>query len=64
MTTIGEVASELGISTASIRLYEAKGLIPKQSRTITGWRNYTVADVKAIKNAISQRHGKGVKTWG
>jgi DNA-binding transcriptional MerR regulator len=38
--TIGEVADRTGLTTQGIRYYEREGLLPKTSRTHTGYRIY------------------------
>jgi DNA-binding transcriptional MerR regulator len=38
--TIGEVAERTGLTTQGIRYYEREGLLPKTSRTHTGYRIY------------------------
>lgn len=38
--TIGDVAGRTGLTTQGIRYYEREGLLPKASRTRTGYRRY------------------------
>ena len=38
---IGELSAATGVSTASIRFYEAEGLLPAPSRTQGNYRDYT-----------------------
>lgn len=37
---IGEVASATGVSTKTLRFYEAEGLLPAPARTPAGYRDY------------------------
>jgi len=46
---IGEAASASGVSTKTIRYYEAAGLIATASRSAGGYRIYTQADVFTLK---------------
>lgn len=39
--TIGQLAQYVGISTKTIRVYHAKGLLPEPSRDASGYRRYT-----------------------
>jgi DNA-binding transcriptional MerR regulator len=53
-------AARAGVSTATLRAYEADGLI-KPLRTATGLRLFTQADidrVKQIYRARQERHGR------
>jgi DNA-binding transcriptional MerR regulator len=50
----GEVASQAGVSVATLRYYERRGLIPRPERTGSGYRAYppeTVDVVRMIKGA-------------
>ncbi len=38
--TIGEIATRVGVPTATIRYYEGRGLIPEAPRTRSGYRQY------------------------
>ncbi|MGG3797956.1 MerR family transcriptional regulator [Metabacillus fastidiosus] len=52
--TIGEIAKIAGISTATVRYYEKRGLITLPSRTESGYRMFssqTVEEIKLIKRA-------------
>lgn len=54
--TIGELASQTGVSKVAIRYYERFGLIPKAIRQTSGYRSYPktiVARIRFIKNAKS-----------
>jgi len=54
--SIGEVAKMLRVSVYSLRKWEKAGLIPKPARRPTNQREYTDADIKAIKQFLSQKH--------
>lgn len=54
--TIGQVATEVGLSTDSVRFYEQKGLIDEPARGKNGYRQYpeaTVARLMFIKHTKS-----------
>ncbi len=46
--TIGKAASLAGLSTQAIRYYEREGLVPKPSRTHTGYRVYGPEAVRRL----------------
>lgn len=51
---IGEVAARTGVSTKTLRFYEARGLLPAPGRTAGGYRDYgtdAVGRVRFIKDA-------------
>jgi DNA-binding transcriptional MerR regulator len=53
---IGEIARQAGISPATVRLYERKGLIPAAMRSLSGYRGFpadTVARMKMIQCALA-----------
>ena len=45
---IGELAKATGLSTKTIRFYEAEGLIPDPPRTSSGYRAYTEPDLARL----------------
>ncbi|NIK59828.1 MerR family transcriptional regulator [Kribbella shirazensis] len=50
MITIGQLAQYVGISTKTIRVYHAKGLLPEPPRDAAGYRRYSAQDlVELIK---------------
>ena len=46
---IGRLAELTGVSAKMIRHYEAIGLTPKASRTMSGYRMYTDNDVHTVR---------------
>jgi MerR family gold-responsive transcriptional activator of gol and ges genes len=46
---IGEAAKTAGVNTKFIRHYETRGIIPKASRTETGYRVYSENDVHVLR---------------
>ena len=46
---IGEAARRVGVSTAALRLYERKGLLPKTSRSASGYRQYSAEDLRRAR---------------
>ena len=64
---IGELARATGLSTKTIRFYEAEGLIPNPPRTDSGYRTYAELDVarlafilKAKRLGLSLDEVKGI----
>ncbi|MEU4254003.1 MerR family transcriptional regulator [Amycolatopsis sp. NPDC026612] len=50
MLTIGQLAGYVGVTTKTIRVYHAKGLLPEPGRDASGYRRYRAADaVELIK---------------
>jgi DNA-binding transcriptional MerR regulator len=49
---IQEAASELGVSEATIRRYERKGLVTPATRNRNGQRVYTAVDVDAMRRVF------------
>ncbi|MER3421658.1 MAG: hypothetical protein C4290_14525 [Chloroflexota bacterium] len=47
--TIGRLAAEAGLSTDTIRYYEAIGLLPAPARSATGYRLYPRAEVRRLR---------------
>jgi DNA-binding transcriptional MerR regulator len=53
---IGEVARATGVSTKTLRFYEAEGLLPEPNRTASGYRDYhpdVVGRVTFVRQAQS-----------
>jgi len=57
--TIGEVATRSGVSRRALRLYEARGIVPKPRRTQAGYRVYD-ADVLGILHFVTQARRLGL----
>ena len=49
--TIGEVARRTGVPAKTIRFYEAEGVLTAPSRSESGYRLYTAADVRRLRLA-------------
>ena len=49
LVDIGEAARRVGVSTATLRLYERRGLLPKAPRSAGNYRQYTVDDVRRAR---------------
>jgi MerR family transcriptional regulator, copper efflux regulator len=47
--TIGEAASEVGLSAKALRLYESKGLLPPAQRTDAGYRLFSEDDLATLR---------------
>ncbi|WP_350276389.1 MerR family transcriptional regulator [Kribbella sp. HUAS MG21] len=45
MITIGQLARYVGVSTKTIRVYHAKGLLPEPPRDASGYRRYSAQDL-------------------
>ncbi|MET9273513.1 MerR family transcriptional regulator [Kribbella sp. NPDC003557] len=45
MITIGQLAQYVGVSTKTIRVYHAKGLLPEPPRDESGYRRYSAQDL-------------------
>lgn len=54
--SIGEVAKMLRVSTESLRSWERQGFIPRALRRPTDHREYTEADIEAIKEFLNQKN--------
>lgn len=53
--SIGEVAKMFRVSTQSLRCWEKQNLIPKPYRRPTNFREYSDADIEAIREFLSQK---------
>ncbi|MCP3818822.1 heavy metal-responsive transcriptional regulator [Streptomyces sp. A3M-1-3] len=47
--TVGKAADLVGVSAKAIRLWEARGLIPRASRTESGYRLFDEADLEVLR---------------
>jgi MerR family copper efflux transcriptional regulator len=47
--TVGSLAKEVGVKIDTIRYYERRGLLPKPSRTDSGYRTFTQASVERLR---------------
>ena len=45
----GTLAKQAGVNGETLRYYERQGLLPKPERTESGYRLYTLDDVKRVK---------------
>ena len=57
---VGEVARATGFSIKAIRFYESRGLLPPTSRTESGYRVYSEADLHRLE-FIKQAKALGLK---
>ena len=53
---IGELAKELGVTSKTLRHYEAKGLVPPAERTAKGYRTYSSVAVRRARLVIGLRN--------
>ena len=53
---IKDVADGTGVAAATIRMWEQRYGFPSPSRTPSGYRVYTVADIEDIRSVIALRH--------
>ncbi len=59
--TIKDVAKELGVATQTVKIWEKRGIIPKQVMTWHGLREereYTEDDLKSIQKTLKTRREK------
>lgn len=47
--TIGKLATDAGVGIDTVRFYERAGLMPKPSRTVSGYRLYASEDVDRLR---------------
>jgi DNA-binding transcriptional MerR regulator len=55
---IGWVAAEAGVNVQTLRYYERRGLLPRPSRTASGYREYT-AETAQLVRFIKRAQGLG-----
>ena len=53
---IGELARELGVTSKTLRHYEAKGLVPPAERTAKGYRTYSTTAVRRARLVVGLRN--------
>ncbi|GAA3388905.1 MerR family transcriptional regulator [Streptomyces roseoviridis] len=58
--TIGQAARAAGVTRKAIRVYEAKGLLPRPERTLTGYRLFSQDDV-ALLTFIRRARALGLR---
>ncbi|MET9988345.1 heavy metal-responsive transcriptional regulator [Streptomyces enissocaesilis] len=46
--TIGQAARAAGLTRKAVRVYEAKGLLPRAERSMSGYRLYTSDDIELL----------------
>jgi DNA-binding transcriptional MerR regulator len=56
LLSVGAVADRLSVSVQSLRRWEAEGLIPKPSRTLTDRRFYSESDLFEIQKFLEAKH--------
>jgi MerR family copper efflux transcriptional regulator len=56
---IGEVAARSGVTPKALRLYEARGIVPKPRRTPAGYRVYD-PDVLGVLHFVTQSRRLGL----
>ena len=47
--TIGKLAESAGVGVETVRFYQRSGLLPEPARPVSGYREYTEADVRRIR---------------
>jgi MerR family Zn(II)-responsive transcriptional regulator of zntA len=52
---IGELASELGVSTDTLRFYEREGWLPQPERAENGYRSYRADDLEHLRLLLDLR---------
>jgi DNA-binding transcriptional MerR regulator len=56
-----EIANQLGISTSSLRNYEAKGIVPPANRASNGYRVYTKEHAAYFACIVAMSPGFGME---
>ncbi|MDX8406373.1 MAG: MerR family DNA-binding protein [Mariprofundus sp.] len=52
---IGEIAKQAQISVDTVRFYEQRGLLPQASRSLSGYRQYALEDVRRLKFIVQAK---------
>ena len=53
---IGELAKELGVTSKTLRHYEATGLVPPAERTAKGYRTYSSVGIRRARLVVGLRN--------
>jgi DNA-binding transcriptional MerR regulator len=59
VTRIGDLAKLTGVSTSTIRFYEARGLLAAAARVANGYRDYDRPAVEVVKAPLSASGAAG-----
>ena len=54
--TIGKLAAEAGVGIDTVRFYERAGLLPKTTRSASGYRHYGADDVERLRFIRRAKH--------
>jgi len=52
---IGELAKQAGVSIDTVRFYEQRGLLPKASRSQSGYRQYSPEDIRRLRFVVQAK---------
>lgn len=52
---IGELATQLGVTTKALRFYEERGMLPRPPRAANGYRDFRADDVSRLRVLIGLR---------
>ena len=55
MLTVGQVASELGVTVRTLHHYDDVGLLRPSERSVAGYRLYTEADLVRLRHVVAYR---------
>jgi len=58
--TIGQACQAAGVTRKAVRVYEAKGLLPRAARTAAGYRLFSAEDVGTLR-FIRRARGLGLR---